>query len=263
MLPAAALTVMLLVRASPLPSLMIIAEPVAGEAGSVTAVASPVVLLRITTSSVSAQVTAPAAVTTRMVRVAAAKSTLKIPFETEMPVPARATPKLDAVAVGKSEATRGLKVGAPAEPLGAAKTCAAVCDASVAVKVPELVTGELLTVKMLGRDKPTELTICCVAPLICAKNPVVVVQTSPLAGVVGAVPCGMFKPAPVVAVAITVTLLEAPVKVLATFLRTTLLDKAESLTLPDVLIVASFVSAIAALAEMSALTIDPVKLSLL
>jgi hypothetical protein len=129
--------------------------------------------------------------------------------------------------------------------------------------VPVLVTGELLTVKMLGSDKPTEWTICCVAPLIRAKKPVVVVQISPLTGVVGAVPCGTFKPALVVEVAITVTLLDAPVNVLATFLRTTLLESAESLTLPEVLIVASFVSTIAALAAMSAFTIEFVKFNLL
>src|SRR6266702_1410845 len=67
MLPTAGVTVMLLVAASPLPSLMVYVCPVTGEAGRLTTVAAPTVLLTTTSVSAVVTVTAPAAVTTRTV----------------------------------------------------------------------------------------------------------------------------------------------------------------------------------------------------
>ena len=60
---------------------------------------------------------------------------------------------------GRSAATRARKAGAPAAPLGAAKTKLAVWLARVALRVPLVVTGEPVTVKRLGRLRPTLLTV--------------------------------------------------------------------------------------------------------
>lgn len=86
--------------------------------------------------------------------------------------PLPATPKLDLapdavvapvpppeIAItGKSAVAIVLNVGVPAEPLGAAKKVFVAWLANVAVKVPEEVTGEFVTEKILGKDKPTLVT---------------------------------------------------------------------------------------------------------
>jgi hypothetical protein len=64
-----------------------------------------------------------------------------------------------AVSVGISLATSALNVGAPEAPEGAANTVAAVCVAKDADNVPELDTGLPETVKILGRDKATLVTV--------------------------------------------------------------------------------------------------------
>ena len=76
-----------------------------------------------------------------------------------MPVTLDAVPVVFWFSVGTSAATMARKVGVPAEPLGAAKKKLAVWLAKVPVKVPEVVTGEPETVKILGRDNPTEVTL--------------------------------------------------------------------------------------------------------
>lgn len=61
---------------------------------------------------------------------------------------------------GISLATKALNVGAAATPDdGPANTLFATCVANVAVRVPELVTGEPETVKMEGSDKATDVTV--------------------------------------------------------------------------------------------------------
>ena len=62
-------------------------------------------------------------------------------------------------AVDTSANTIVLNDGVPADPFGAAKNVLAVCDASVAVSVPEVVTGDPLTVKILGNESPTLVTV--------------------------------------------------------------------------------------------------------
>jgi hypothetical protein len=52
-----------------------------------------------------------------------------------------------------------LNVGVPEPDAGPAKNSCCACEASVAVRVPVVVTGELLTVKIEGRDSPTEVTV--------------------------------------------------------------------------------------------------------
>ena len=63
-----------------------------------------------------------------------------------------------AARAGISVAARARKVGVPAAPAGAARTVPAVWLARVAVRVPVVVTGELVTVKMPGRSRPTLVT---------------------------------------------------------------------------------------------------------
>lgn len=64
------------------------------------------------------------------------------------------------MSVGISDATKDLKVGAAAAPVvGPANTVFAVWVANVPVNVPEVVTGELLTVINDGRLKPTDVTV--------------------------------------------------------------------------------------------------------
>ena len=60
--------------------------------------------------------------------------------------------------VGRSEAAMARKEGLPLDPFGAAKNWLAVWLASVAVRVPELVTGEPVTENRLGKERPTLLT---------------------------------------------------------------------------------------------------------
>ena len=59
---------------------------------------------------------------------------------------------------GISAATKVRKLGVPAVPFGAANTVFAVSLAKVTANVPATVIGEPETEKMLGIDKPTELT---------------------------------------------------------------------------------------------------------
>lgn len=59
---------------------------------------------------------------------------------------------------GMSADTNALKDGAPFDPLGAAQTWFAVCEALVNVSVPLVVTGEPETVNSEGDDKPTDVT---------------------------------------------------------------------------------------------------------
>ena len=62
-------------------------------------------------------------------------------------------------AVDTSANTIVLNDGVPADPFGAAKNVLAVCDASVAVSVPLVVTGELVTLKIDGSESPTLVTV--------------------------------------------------------------------------------------------------------
>ena len=64
-----------------------------------------------------------------------------------------------AVPAGRSVAANARNVGAEAAPVvGPAKTNAADCEASVADKVPLVVTGEPATVKIEGIVNATEVT---------------------------------------------------------------------------------------------------------
>ena len=58
-----------------------------------------------------------------------------------------------------SAATNARYVGVPDDPLGEAKTKFADWDARTAVNVPDVVTGDPLTVKSAGKDNPTEVTV--------------------------------------------------------------------------------------------------------
>jgi hypothetical protein len=60
---------------------------------------------------------------------------------------------------GISAVTSARNVGAPALPFGAAKTVFADWLANVPVRVPDPVTGELVTVINAGSDNPTEVTV--------------------------------------------------------------------------------------------------------
>ena len=60
---------------------------------------------------------------------------------------------------GKSAKTCALNVGTPDDPLGEANIRFCVCEANTAVKLPEFVIGETVTVNMLGRANPTEVTV--------------------------------------------------------------------------------------------------------
>jgi hypothetical protein len=51
------------------------------------------------------------------------------------------------------------KVGVPDDPFGERKARFADCEAKVTVKVPEVVTGDPLTVKIPGIDSDTEETL--------------------------------------------------------------------------------------------------------
>jgi len=78
------------------------------------------------------------------------------------PVPPFATGNIPVTPVvklmgGMSAATSARNVGVPVEPFGAAKTVFAVSDARVAVRTPDDVTGEPVTVKILGNANPTEI----------------------------------------------------------------------------------------------------------
>ena len=81
------------------------------------------------------------------------------------PVPPRATPSVPVVIFpasrfGTSAATSARNVGVAATPVvGPLNTVLAVCVASVPVNVPEVVTGEPLTVIIDGSDKPTLVTV--------------------------------------------------------------------------------------------------------
>ena len=71
--------------------------------------------------------------------------------------------------------------GVPLAALGAAKKYLAVSLAQVAVNVPELVTGELVTVNSTGRDNPTLVTVPLVAGAAhVGAPPVVAVNTWPV-----------------------------------------------------------------------------------
>ena len=62
--------------------------------------------------------------------------------------------------VGRSVATRDRKAGVPAPPLeGPAKMLFCPVLASVAVRVPLPVTGDPDTVRIDGRDRPTDVTV--------------------------------------------------------------------------------------------------------
>ena len=60
---------------------------------------------------------------------------------------------------GRSPMTSVRKLGAPLEPSGAARNVLALSEASTAVSVPEVVTGEPETVNMFGSAKPTCVTV--------------------------------------------------------------------------------------------------------
>lgn len=66
---------------------------------------------------------------------------------------------------GKSALTNNLNVGVDAAPeAGPENIVLAVWVFKVPVKVPLVVTGEPLTIKMLGKDKPTLETVPAPAP---------------------------------------------------------------------------------------------------
>ena len=59
-----------------------------------------------------------------------------------------------------SVVVNALKVGAAAEPLdGPAKIEFTACVVNVPVNVPLLVTGELVTAMIDGKDNPTDVTV--------------------------------------------------------------------------------------------------------
>lgn len=70
----------------------------------------------------------------------------------------------EAVRDGMSETARALNDGAPADPVGAANTVPAVCEAKEAVSVPVVVTGDPETVKIAGRESATLVTVPGCAP---------------------------------------------------------------------------------------------------
>jgi len=74
--------------------------------------------------------------------------------------------------VGRSATTIARKVGVPEDPFGPAKIEFADSDAKVAVRDPLLVIGETVTVKIPGKDKPTEVTDPAAAEIHCVFNPV-------------------------------------------------------------------------------------------
>ena len=82
-----------------------------------------------------------------------------------MPVTLAAVPVVFWLRVGTSAATSERKVGVPAAPLGPAKTVFANCDENVAVRVPEVVTGEPEIVNTdTGSARPTEVTVAELVP---------------------------------------------------------------------------------------------------
>jgi hypothetical protein len=83
-----------------------------------------------------------------------------------------ALPEVFWFSVGISAATMARNVGAPAEPLGAARKVFCVCEASAAVSVPEPVTGDPDTLNRAGRDRPTLVTVpvLAVAPVATPSN---------------------------------------------------------------------------------------------
>lgn len=60
---------------------------------------------------------------------------------------------------GKSPRTNVRKVGVPGLASGEANTKLALSDANIAVSVPEFVTGDPDTVKIPGRESPTDVTV--------------------------------------------------------------------------------------------------------
>ena len=78
------------------------------------------------------------------------------------PVP----PLITGIAKFISPDTKLLNVGWPDVPLGLAKNLLAVCEAKVAVKLPDDITGLPLTVNILGNDNPTLVTVPAPAPAI-------------------------------------------------------------------------------------------------
>ena len=101
---------------------------------------------------------------------------------------------------GISAATKARKVGVPADPFGAANTVFAVSLAKVTANVPATVIGEPETEKMLGIDKPTEVTGPPDAPVphvtpVDAKLPLTSVVTHWLATAFTKVTVPPFSPA--------------------------------------------------------------------
>ena len=77
-----------------------------------------------------------------------------------VPIVVRFVPPEVVGTVGRSVATRDRKAGVPAPPLeGPAKMVFCPVLASVAVRVPLLVTGDPDTVRIDGRDRPTDVTV--------------------------------------------------------------------------------------------------------
>jgi len=70
-----------------------------------------------------------------------------------------------------SDATKARKFGAPAVALGEANTRLELCEARVADRVPDEVTGLPLTVKIAGSERPTDVTVPPPPPATAAQTP--------------------------------------------------------------------------------------------
>src|ERR1035437_3243423 len=85
--------------------------------------------------------------------------TLIVPLESVRFDPTMTVPCVPPEATGTSAPTRARKVGAPADPFGAANTVLAVWLARVAESVPAAVMGEPDTVRNAGKLRATEVTV--------------------------------------------------------------------------------------------------------
>ena len=193
-----------------------------------------------------------------------------IPVEgsTLKPVPTLIPPKDDELALGKSVATKPRKLGAAASPeAGPAKTTLAL---AVIAPVPPLATGKVPVISETATPAHTGAVAAEPSP-VCVKN-FLVAAVLPVNKVV-VLAALWYGIAPMAPPLMLVALLAKPVK-LAVIVpavkfplasRATIAEAvfasvavvAELLTLPGVAIVANLVSMIAAVVEMSALTISP------
>ena len=103
-----------------------------------------------------------------------------------VPIVVRFVPPELVGTVGRSAATRDRKAGVPAPPLvGPAKIVFCPVLASVAVRVPLLVTGDPDTVRIDGRERPTDVTVPVPpeAAIVSEPDPGVIVTFDPAVSV--------------------------------------------------------------------------------